>query len=171
MKRCGLPGKKAQSRICSRRLSSHGVTFVELLFVIFVFVAAGAGILGSYLSTHYLAHYARETMIATEDLKDMMERINSTPYTTLFDCSAGTQLEQFPDGAVNGPAQNQYVNIVSSNGQFPLVNEQVTVTYPNLPACVGGTIPNRAEVLVTVAWTGAGGRQRTMSLSTVRTGN
>ena len=157
--------RSRQNRLCSRR----GITFVELLFVVFVFVAAGAGIFGSYLSSHYLAYFARDTMIATEDLKDVMERINSTPYNTLFDCAAGTTLEQFPVGVANGPAQNRYVNIVSGNGQFPLRNEQITVTYPNLAACVGGSIPGRAEILVTVTWTSLSGRQRTLAVSTIRT--
>lgn len=170
MKSGGSQRKKTVGCNLPRRLASRrGITFVELLFVIFVFVAAGAGIFGSYLSTHYLAYFARETMIATEDLKDVMERLNSTPYNTLFDCAAGTQLEQFPSGVANGPAQNPYVNIVSATGQFPLRNEQITVTYPNLAACVGGSIPGRAEILATVTWTSLGGRQRTLSVSTIRT--
>lgn len=133
----------------------NGFTFVELLLVIFVLVAAAAGIVGSYLSSHYLSQYGRETMIANDDLRDMMERINATPFSALQ--------TNFPSGTVNGPGGNPYERIVDSvvNGVFPLPGEQITVTYPSQSA-------TRLEVLVTVTWTHRGG-QRTASIVGLRT--
>jgi len=130
----------------------RGFTFVELLLVIFVLVAAGTGILGSFLSTHLLTQYGRDTMVAMEDLKDMMERIHATPFTDL--------LTDFPAGDANGPAGNAYTCIVGNNG-YTLSDQQITVTYPAQTA-------TRREVLVTLSWTSRG-RTRSAALSTVRT--
>jgi len=139
----------------SRRAASRGLTFVELLLVMFVFIAAGTGILGSYLSTHFLSQYAKDTMISTGDLKDMMERINATPFATL--------LANFPNDAANA---NGYQTIVAGQtggtpNPFALQNESITVTYPSQTA-------TRLEVLVTVNWRSLG-RDRSASMSTIRT--
>lgn len=129
--------------------ASQGFTFVELLLVIFVLMTASAGIIGAYLSTHYLSHYAKETMMATDDLRDMMERINATPFSSLG--------VNFPAGTANGPA-NSYPGIV---GGYLLPGESITVTYPSVS-------PTRREVLVAVTWTSRGG-QRTAALTGLKT--
>ncbi len=126
-----------------------GFTFVELLLVIFVLITASAGIIGSYFSTHFLSHYAKETMMATDDLRDMMERIYATPFSALN--------ANFPAGTANGPA-NSYSGIV---GGYLLSGESITVTYPSVSA-------TRRELLVAVTWTSRGS-QRVASLSGVRT--
>ena len=129
-----------------------GFTFVELLLVVFVLVAAGTGIFGSFLSTHLLTQYARDTMIAMDDLRDMMERIHATPFASLP--------TDFPAGDADGPAGNPYPAIVG-NGTYVLSSEQITVTYPSQTA-------SRREILVTVNWQ-SHGRQRAAALSTIRT--
>lgn len=129
-----------------------GFTFIELMLVIFVLAAAGTGILGSFLSTHLLTQHGRDTMVAVEDLKDMMERIHATPFTDL--------LTDFPAGDADGPAGNAYTAIVGNNG-YTLPGQQITVTYPAQTA-------TRREILVTLNWTSRG-RARSAALSTVRT--
>ena len=127
-----------------------GFSLVELLLVLFVFVIVGSGVLGSYLSIHLLSQHARETMVAMEDLKDILERIQATPFASL--------LTNFPNGVANGPVANNYATIV---GNYTLPGQSLTVTYPSQSA-------TRVEILVAVSWTSQG-RARTVSASTAKT--
>lgn len=127
-----------------------GFTLVELLLVLFVFVIVGSGVLGSYLSIHILSQHAQETMVAMEDLRDIMERIHATPFAS--------QLTNFPSGVANGPVANSYTTIV---GGYTLPSQSLTVTYPSQ----SGT---RLEILVALSWTSLG-RARTVAVSTVKT--
>ena len=144
--------KMAKARLATYRRSAGGFTFVELLLVIFVLITAGAGLIGSYFSTHYLSHYAKEVMMATDDLRDMMERINATPFNALA--------VNFPDGVANGTG-NSYPGIVGV-GAYLLPSESITVTYP---PPVSAT---KREVLVTVTWKSRGA-SRWSSLAGLRT--
>lgn len=126
-----------------------GVSLVEILIALFVFLIAGSGILSATLSSHQLAESANTTMRAVDDLDDIMERIAATPF-------AGLQ-GRFPDGVPNGGASD-YAAMV---GGYTLDNEQITVTYPSVAT-------GRVEMLVTVSWTYRG-RVMSSRLSTVRT--
>ena len=130
----------------------RGSTFVELLSALFVFVTAGSGLLMAYLSSHLLSEQARQERIAYEDLRDMMERIQSTAFTAL----AAT----FPAGTANGGGgtPTPYERIV---GTYTLPAQQIVVTYPSATA-------DRRDVLVTLTWTHKQ-RPRTASILTVRT--
>ena len=129
--------------------TTRGVTLVEVLLAVFILVAAGSGILGSYLACHQLSEHATSTMRAVDHLEDVMEHIESTPFDTLQTF--------FPGGVVDGGA-NDYEGIV---GGYTLDNEQIVVTYPSQTT-------GRLEMLVTVNWAYRGRTQST-SLSTVRT--
>ena len=132
------------------RVSHHaGLSFIEIVLALFLFVLTGSGILSSYLSCHHLSEHATNTMRAVSDLDDMMERIRATPFNTLQ--------TNFPSGVANGLG-NSYVGIV---GGYTLDGEQIVVTYPSQTLV-------RLEILVTVNWTQRG-RARTTQLSTVRT--
>lgn len=139
----------AKTRLFANRPGVGGFTFVELLLVIFVLITAGAGIIGSYFSTHYLSHYAKEVLMATDDLRDMMERINAAPFNALA--------ASFPAGVANGTG-NSYPAIV---GGYLLPGESITVTYPSVTA-------TKREIIVTVSWTSRGAA-RTSSLTGLRT--
>ena len=134
---------------------SKGFTFLELLLVAFVLLIAASGIIGSYVWTHFLSQRARETMMANDDLRDMMEHIHATAFTALPTL--------FPSGQANA---NGYQTIVSGQtggvpNPFILPGETMTVTYPSQTA-------TRREVLVTVTWSSRGG-QRSASLAGLRT--
>ncbi len=131
------------------RPGTSGLTFVEIIIALFVFVVVGSASASAYLACHQLSEYATNTMRVTSDLDDMMERIRATPFSSLQ--------AQFPAGLANGVA-NSYAAIV---GGYTLENEQITVTYPSQSSV-------RLEMLVTVNWVHRG-RTRSASLSTIRT--
>lgn len=129
--------------------SKRGLSLVELVIALFVFVIASAGVLSSYLSSSQLIQDATNQMRAVEDLGDLMEQIQATPYDDL--------LATFPTGVVDGGGTD-YDGLV---GGYTLQDQQIVVTYPSQTT-------GRMEVLVTVSW-GFLGRAYTKSLSTVRT--
>lgn len=135
--------QRARSR-CS------GMTLIELLVAMFVFVIASSGLLGFYLASHHLTEHAADTMQAVNDLEDIMERIYTTPFDVLQ--------TRFPNGEVNGGAVNDYADIV---GGYTLDDEEIIVTYTDQST-------GRLEVLVTLNWNFRG-RLRSSSLTTVRT--
>ena len=126
-----------------------GLSFIEIILGLFLFVLTSSGILSAYLSCHQLSEHSTSTMQAVSDLDDMMERIQATPFNTLQ--------ASFPAGVANGVG-NSYADIV---GGYTLAGEQIVVTYPSQTSV-------RLELLVTVNWTHRG-RARTAQLSTVRT--
>ena len=133
------------------RRNEIGVTLVELLLAISVLVIAGVGLLGAYHSALHLTETAQQATVAVNDLKDIMERIKTTPFTQLQ--------ASFPSGAANGPGGAQaYTNVV---GGYTLPNEQITVTHsPN-------TAADPRELIVRLTWTNRG-RTYQRSVSTIR---
>jgi type II secretory pathway pseudopilin PulG len=127
-----------------------GVTLVELLLAIVVVTISGIGLMGAYQWSLHLAEVAQQANMATNDLRDMMERIKTTAFTQLN--------TNFPNGTVNGPAVNLYTAVV---GGFTLSTEQITVTHsPN-------TAADPRELIVLLTWTNRG-RQYQRQLSTMR---
>ncbi len=133
-----------------RRRKIPGLTLVELLCAIIVFVIAGVAVLGAYQSSFRLVEASQTNTIAMNDLRDMTERIKDTAFSVLT--------TNFPNGTANGPAANLYSTIV---GGYTLSQESITVTYPVL-----GVDP--LELIVQVTWV-VGGRSYTRSLSVKRT--
>ncbi len=128
----------------------RGMTLLEVLLALIVFVVASGGILGSYLASHWLAEHSTDTLRAIGDLEDLAERIYATDFENLP--------TTFPDGVPNGGGANPYSATV---GGYSLQDEQITVTYPTQS-------PNRVEMLVTINWTFRG-LARTARLSILRT--
>ncbi len=129
-----------------------GFTLVEVLGAIAVIVLASIGLLTAYQSTLHLNEVAQQSSLALNDLKDMMERLKSTPFAQLQ--------ANFPNGTVNGTAgtPQEYTNII---GGYTLQNEQITVTHS--PAVTS----DPRELIVQVTWTNRG-RTYQRSLSTIR---
>ena len=125
-----------------------GMTLVELLIAIAVFVVAGVWLLSAYHSALHLTEVAQQTTVAIDDLRDMMERIKATPFSQLA--------ANFPNGVANGAA-----GYAVAIGTYTLPNQQVTVTHaPSVTA-------DPRELIVQVTWTNRG-RVHQRSTSTVR---
>ena len=131
----------------------RGMTLVELLIATVVTVLGGLWLLGAYHSVIELTETSQQADVALNDLRDMMERIKTTPFTSLA--------ANFPDGAVNGVVgggPNLYAPIV---GSYTLNGEQITVTHRP------GTAADPRELIATLRWTHLG-RTYQRSLSTMR---
>ncbi len=123
----------------------RGMTLVELLIAITVAVIAGVGLLVAYHSILHLTEVSQQSVVALNDLKDMMERIKTTPFSQLT--------ATYPNGLVGA-----YSPIV---GGYTLPNQQITVTHqPNTNA-------DPRELIVQVTWTNRN-RNYQRSLSTMR---
>ena len=131
----------------------RGMTFVELLLAMGVLVVSGVWLLGAYQSSLRLTEAAQQTKVALNDLRDMMERIKTTPFSRLDD--------DFPSGApdgIVGAGANRYAAVV---GGYSLPTERITVTHrPDAAA-------DPREMVVEVTWTNRG-RAYQRSVATVR---
>ncbi len=132
--------------------TEHGATFIELLIAIVIFIVAGLGIAGAYLSAQQLSDDAQSTMLAMDDLRDIVERIHATPFSTIP--------TNFPANVADGGAGQPYATIV---GGYTLPSERILVQYPTQSA-------DRLELVVTLSWSQRN-RARAISLSTMRVSN
>ena len=128
----------------------RGSLLVELLIGFGAMVIAAIWLLAAYHSSLQLTEVAQQAAIALDDLKDMMEKIKSTPFAQLT--------TDFPNGTANGGVPDKYGAVV---GGYTLQDEQVTVTHqPNTGA-------DPRELVVQVTWTAAG-RTQQRRVSTMR---
>lgn len=132
------------------RQQERGMTLVEILVAVAIFVIAAGGILLGNFTMHQASEYANHTLTAVHHLDDIVEDIYATEF--------GALQAKFPAGVADGGAGQPYVAIV---GSYALDNEQIVITYP-------AQTPTRLEMLVTVTWVSRQ-RPRSMQLSTVRT--
>lgn len=138
-------------RRIGQRRHRRGVTLVELLFGMSTLLVGAVWLMAAYQWSVQLAEVSQQSNVALNDLRDMMERIKTTPFASLT--------ANFPNNTANGPGGAQaYTNVV---GGYSLVNEAITVTHtPNTGA-------DPREMTVTLTWTN---RNRTYqrALSTIR---
>ena len=134
-----------------RRRRTRGVTLVELLFGIAALLIGAVWLMAAYQWSVHLAEVSQQANVALNDLRDMMERIKTTPFTQLT--------VNFPNGTLNGPGGAQaYTNVV---GGYTLNTEGITVTHnPNTGA-------DPRELVVTLTWVNRGRTYQRM-LSTMR---
>ena len=132
-----------------RQASHRGITMVEIVIALVLFLGAGGGIVAAHVYSHRLSDDATNAMRAVNDLDDLMECVQATPFANLP--------AAFPDGVVDGTG-NVYEAMV---GGYTLNGEQIVVTYPSQAS-------GRLEMLVTVSWLQQG-RLRSQRSSVVRT--
>ncbi len=123
-----------------------GLTLVEVMFtaliLLFVLIASVAVFTISMRSITM----AREVSLATDDLKDVLEKIRSVAFSDI--------ITVFPDGEVLD------LDIV---GGAALTDEVVVVTYPH------GTTADPLWIDATITWTNRHSGTRTYTFSTIRT--
>jgi hypothetical protein len=127
------------------RRGKAGVLLAELLLAIAALLIAGVWLLGAYQSAFTLIESSQQTTMAINDLKDLMERIKTTPFAQLT--------ADFPDGAA--------ADYSAVTGGYALQDEQITVTHSPNPAA------DPRELTVQVTWT-TRGRAHQRTLSTMR---
>ena len=136
----GWPGRARRGFAPYR--AGAGFTLVEVLLAIIVVIVSGIWLMVAYQSALHLTEVSQQTNLALSDVRAVMERIKTTPFTALN--------ASFPNGAVNGvvgAGPDLYTGIV---GGYTLGSEQITVTHsPN-------TTADPRELLVQVQWTSRG---------------
>ena len=133
-------------------------TLVEVMIVAFILVIAVLSLLRVYISALDLASRAKEVNIATDDLKDVLEKVNSVPFASLT--------TDFPGNCCLGPGCTGTTcpgGISIASGEFLLNNEKIEVSYPD------GDDVDPLTIKVEAAWTGRGGRQCSEDFKTRRT--
>jgi prepilin-type N-terminal cleavage/methylation domain-containing protein len=133
-----------------RRGARGGFTLAEVMISVAVLVVAVLGTFATQLSSSNVMRTSRETNAAMMDLRSAMDFLLVADFDDL--AAAGTD---FADGAQ-----------IAAFTDLHLANEAITVDYPNF---AGGAVPDPLQVVVTVTWTDFGGRDRSLSLSSMRT--
>ena len=128
-----------------RAKGNAGVLLAELLLAVAAIFIAGVWLLGAYHSSFTLIEASQQTNVAVSDLKDLMERIKTTPFTQLN--------ADFPNGAV--------ADYSAVTGGYTLPNEQIAVTHSPNPNA------DPRELTVQLNWINRG-RAYQRTLSTVR---
>ena len=122
--------------------NDRGVSLIETLLAFTVVIVAGISLMVAYQSAIHLTEVSQQSNLALNDLRAMMERIKTTPFTALN--------ANFPTGAVNGivgAGPDLYTGVV---GGYGLGTEQITVTHtPN-------TAADPRELVVQVQWINRG---------------
>ena len=132
--------------IYNKARAGKGLTLVELMIVSFVLAVTIGALLVVFANALNQIVLSKELSIATDDLRDSLEKLKATPFANLT--------TQYPDGSSIGS---------SVIGGFVLMNEVITVTYPN------GINVDPLEVRVTVTWLSKDKRTRTQTFNTLLT--
>jgi prepilin-type N-terminal cleavage/methylation domain-containing protein len=128
-----------------------GMTLIEILIATLIFTLALGALLNGIMAALYLIDQSRNQTIATNDLRNMMEKIRATSFADMF--------LLFPDSVADGPGNNRYQTYV---GGYSLTNEHITVTYAD-------TLVDPLEIKVNLTWQDKRGRTYNASISTFKT--
>ncbi|MBN2097076.1 MAG: hypothetical protein JW714_01205 [Candidatus Omnitrophica bacterium] len=132
-------------------MKTKGLSLIELLVAAFIASFAIGATMICFSHVYYLSDLAKDTTVAVSDIRDMMEKIWSTPFEFIA--------SNFPNGDADGPTDTEYNTIV---GGYNLNNEHLRVDYTN-------PVADPLEIMITCTWTDLRGRAQTMQLATFRT--
>ena len=125
---------------------------IELLIAITVATVAILGALSAESMCAKLNRASHETNRATSDLQSAMERLLLLSIDAIPDPDRG--------GVAPGTAFADFDGL-------HLASESIVATYPNYDGA--GTVPDPLEIVLTITWEDAAGRERTLSVSSVKT--
>jgi Tfp pilus assembly protein PilV len=130
--------------------NDNGLSLVEILIATLVFSIALAAVVSSIAAIVDVIDDAKDTTVATADLRNMLEKMRATPFDSL--------VALFPHGAADGPMPNPYTTIV---GGYTLANEHITVTYANPDV-------EPLEIHTLLTWQSKKGRAHNSSIATFK---
>jgi len=128
--------------------NNNAFSLLEILIASGILVVVIISLMGIFIISLNCMAQAKEINIATEDLKDVLEKIKSTPFAQLTDPT------KFPDGG------NVSANVI---GGFLLSDENIVVNYPS------GTNVDPLEIEAVITWTGKDRRAYSRTFKTMRT--
>lgn len=132
--------------IFDKAKAGKGLTLVELLIVSLVLALTIGALLVVFVNALNQIVLSKEISIATDDLRDTLEKIKATPFANI--------VAQYPNGS----------SIAASViGGFILPNESISISYPR------GTNADPLEVNATITWLSKDKRTRTQSFNTLLT--
>lgn len=123
------------------------ITLVELMIVAVIVFIGILSVWQVYIRAMNMVVQAKELNIATDDAKDVLEKIRAVPFANM--------LTAFPPGAAVNPTTRL-------GAPFALRDEVIRVTYPS------GAGTDLVQVRVTVTWTGKDRRTYTRVFDTKR---
>ena len=126
---------------------ARGFSLVEVCAAVVLFTIIVSGVLASQAASVNLTRSARDTNVAVADAKAALEEVLLRP------------MDEIPGDYPAGGAIPRFTNL-------HLFQQEVLVQYPNMP---GAAIPDPLEIRVVVNWVDYGGRDRSVSISTVKT--
>ena len=125
---------------------------IELLVAITVTTIAILGALSAESMCTKLNRTSHETNRATADVQSAMEELLLLPIASIPDPNRG--------GVAPGAAVPAYDDL-------HLPQEAVVATFPNYDGA--GSVPDPLEVVLTVTWQDAAGRDRSLTVSSMKT--
>jgi type II secretory pathway pseudopilin PulG len=137
---------KMKMRLFNKK--DKGFSLIELVVGVFILIVIILVLWEIYSTSVNYIIMAKELRIASDDLQDVMERIQSVNFSGIT--------TSFPDGATVGQ---------DMVGGFDLDNESIVVRYPQ------GTGVDPLQIEVEIDWTDKKGRPHSKIFRTVRTGN
>lgn len=142
--------------------ANRGFTFLELMVTSFIIIVACLALLEVYAGSLNLVLRSREIDIATDDLKDVLEAINSTAFSNLP--------MDFPSGNLNNPA-SKIGALLLNNEQIQLAYFDLSVSSSNPPAVIINpqNIPDPLLIEVRVSWIGRDGKNYNQAFRTIMT--
>ena len=122
-------------------------TLIEIMMTSLILVIALMATLGAYVGALNLAAVNREVDIATDDAKDILEKIDSVGFNSIT--------TEFPDECCIGSDCDNGTGCpgVSNATEFLLRKQKIEIEYPE------GVTADTLEIKVTVSWVGKTGRR------------
>ncbi len=156
--------------------AKRGLTLVELMVSITILMIAVAGSIAAQLNADRLVRTSRETSAASADLQACMERLRLWAYSDIelvLEHANAADVLGDPNFVPLAPvttadqAVTAFVDLLNDFDGVHLQGQRIDAAFPNF--ALGGDVPDPLEVRLTCTWQDHGGRQRQLTLSSLKT--